>query len=49
MRQHKTHRADDVRGNTEQHFALMQGFTHKAELVGFQITQTAMNHFGAGR
>ena len=49
MGQHKAQRPNDVRGLGQQHFALLQGFTHKAEIVVFKVAQAAMDQFGAGR
>ena len=46
MRQHETHRPDDVRRVAPQHFALHQRFAYEPELVIFEIAQAAMDEFG---
>ena len=47
--QDKPQRPADMRRNMDQPLALLQGFPHKAELVIFQIAQSAMDQLGAGR
>ncbi len=49
MRQHETHRPDDVGRRRPQRLAFDQRFAHQAELVIFEIAQPAMDEFGRGR
>ena len=46
VRQHETHRPDDVRRVLPQNLALHQRFAHQPELVIFEIAQAAMDELG---
>ena len=49
MRHDKTRRADQVRRDPQQHFALGQRFRDQPELVLLEIAQAAMYQLAAGR
>ncbi|CCE05018.1 hypothetical protein BRAS3843_1250017 [Bradyrhizobium sp. STM 3843] len=49
MRQHKTHRPDDMRRGGKQHLALNQGLTDQAEFVILKIAQPAVNELARAR
>ena len=46
VRQHEAKRADDMRRDMPEDFALDQRLAHQAELVIFEIAQAAMHEFG---
>ncbi|SPU76496.1 Uncharacterised protein [Brucella suis] len=49
VRQHEAHRPDDMGCRIRKHFALDQRFAHKAELIIFEIAQTAMHQLAGAR
>ena len=49
IRQHETHRMDDMGCIGPQHLALHQRLTHQPEFIMFQIAQAAMNELGGAR
>ena len=48
MRHDKAQRPENVGGCRQQHLPFCQRLLHQPELVVFEVTQTAMNEFGAG-
>ena len=49
VRQHEAQRPRQMRCGGEHHLALLQRFPHQAEVVVFEVAQSAVDQLGAGR